>query len=561
MSLSRLKFPMNLYAAALQRRYGVVPWLCYGHVQGDRSAQGGQPDLQQAQRDATERLVACLGEQPLDVLVLTRGPLGLAESLKARGHSVTSQDVSSAACRQSGQFDCIVVQDCLQVLDLLEVLVMAETCLCATGRLLISDEFAVPGNTHTPQSMVSLPAFLRIAGRTGFAARVVSDNTAYVRAFLPLLSQLMAEFQQQRVTDPMGPQVPDSLLKALEQESKVYAEGVRVHNTVELRHSVASLTARSSVGHARLCSISQCTAAVVKPLFECAFDTEFDAALWHWKYGDGRGQAVGIVQDGQLIAHYGGMPRDVRYFGQNSRALQICDVMVLPQKRGFYSRSGHFFRTAATLLDLHVGYSARHLLGFGFPNLKAMRVACRLGLYEKTDELIEIRYPQAVELAAEARLNCQEAAGDIFNSSGYDLLWQAMARALDQAILGDRSAAYMCYRYLAHPSIRYRVLQLRDDAGRLVAVAVLRDHEGELLLCDIVAVPADIVRCLPVIRQWAGDLLKCWIAAGHAHWFEHKGSTRHTLGIEIPCNRWSEGPGAAELAGAWWLQAGDMDFL
>jgi hypothetical protein len=33
------------------------------------------------------------------------------------------------------------------------------------------------------------------------------------------------------------------------------------------------------------------------------------------------------------------------------------------------------------------------------------------------------------------------------------------------------------------------------------------------------------------------------------------------LEIDIPCNSWTRGPQAQELAGAWWLTAGDMDFL
>ena len=38
-----------------------------------------------------------------------------------------------------------------------------------------------------------------------------------------------------------------------------------------------------------------------------------------------------------------------------------------------------------------------------------------------------------------------------------------------------------------------------------------------------------------------------------AHWQE--------LEIEIPCNIWTRGPSAEQLQGAWWLTAGDMDFL
>jgi hypothetical protein len=38
-------------------------------------------------------------------------------------------------------------------------------------------------------------------------------------------------------------------------------------------------------------------------------------------------------------------------------------------------------------------------------------------------------------------------------------------------------------------------------------------------------------------------------------------ATVRELQIEIPCNRWSHGPATETLAGAWWLTAGDMDFM
>jgi hypothetical protein len=69
-------------------------------------------------------------------------------------------------------------------------------------------------------------------------------------------------------------------------------------------------------------------------------------------------------------------PRKIQYFGESSVAIQVCDVMVLPQVQLFYCRGSLFFKTAATFLEREIGNTVSHLLG----------------LYEKTEDLIELVY-------------------------------------------------------------------------------------------------------------------------------------------------------------------------
>jgi len=42
-------------------------------------------------------------------------------------------------------------------------------------------------------------------------------------------------------------------------------------------------------------------------------------AHWHWKYAEGRGQAIGVWQDKELIAHYGGMTRTYCFLGSRKK--------------------------------------------------------------------------------------------------------------------------------------------------------------------------------------------------------------------------------------------------
>jgi hypothetical protein len=86
----------------------------------------------------------------------------------------------------------------------------------------------------------------------------------------------------------------------------------------------------------------------------------------------------------------------------------------------------------------------------------------------------------------------------------------------------------------------------------------------ERLLMDIVAAVQDMPGALTALRhalaaQQLG--LHARITRAQSAALLLPGTQVHDLDIEIPCNVWTRGPSAATLAGAWWLTAGDMDFL
>jgi len=307
----------------------------------------------------------------------------------------------------------------------------------------------------------------------------------------------------------------------------------------------------------------------VLPLFERSFEVPFSAAVWEWKYGNGRGRAVSARQEGELIAHYGGAPRDILFFGNCARAIQICDVMVMPEHRSFVSRDTLFFKTAATFLEQQIGNCAEHLLGFGFPNIRVLRMACRLGLYDVTDSFIEIHYPRTVRAADEPDLQVQPFALDA--ESARDAVascWKQMAEDLRGGIVGVRDLDYLRYRYCSHPQWAeggYECVAVTGEGSPApVAIVVLKRLGQERLLMDIIGAVADYPAALEAVRGTlaGGNIgLHCRITRAHAPAVTLPGSDWRDLEIEIPCNIWTRGPDAASLAGAWWLTAGDMDFL
>ena len=96
------------------------------------------------------------------------------------------------------------------------------------------------------------------------------------------------------------------------------------------------------------------------------------------------------------------------------------------------------------------------------------------------------------------------------------------------------------------------------------AIVLLRQEHDSVLLMDIVGAARDWLPAIAVVRDAlarSGQSLRCRITQAHAAALSLPGTHHVDLGIEIPCNRWTRGPDATVLRGAWWLTAGDMDFL
>ena len=82
------------------------------------------------------------------------------------------------------------------------------------------------------------------------------------------------------------------------------------------------------------------------------------------------------------------------------------------------------------------------------------------------------------------------------------------------------------------------------------------------LICPVKAMPT----VLQGLREWASaqqgkPVMMLWITRGWLDTVLLDGAIVNELNIEIPCNDWNPGPDADILQGAWWLTAGDMDFM
>ena len=592
-----LIYPLDVYAALLQHYAGHVPALGFGSLSqqqfdqidksGDASATQIAELLIEAQQQQYRKLLAFIDlprlqqtrTEPLQVLEIGCGRGSLALQLAAAGCQVTALDCAAgvldphlqaagittwvgdfrdfAAETSQQRFDLLILQNSARYFLPMQLLSAARNLLCDNGELVILDEFiGSTDNSHKPQPLPLTEHFLALAERLGFQTVQQEDLSATTLPFQQLLCRLFVQSLPQLSSITSYPSEKlDALYQSLCAETAGTECGMNQHLLLRF-----AKTNNEHCNNVLLMSAADLPASAFATVFERSFDVKFNAELWAWKYNDGRGASVAAVRDGQVLAHYGGVVRKILYFGQPSRAVQICDVMVLPGERSFFSRKGLFFKTASTMLEQYAGYHADNLLGFGFPNIKAMHVAERLKLYEKTDELVQLTL---AEDYIDGNGWVQQVVPLESVSSDANQLWAYMQAGFSEAIIGVRDADYLSYRYAQRPGQHYECIMV--SAGSVIkGLGIRRPHGEGWLLMDVLAAPEDLGDVLKVLLKPANQAgpVCFWVTAGQLHRLESfEGLNSSDIGIQIPCNRWTHGPAADTLSKRWWLTAGDMDFL
>ncbi len=322
----------------------------------------------------------------------------------------------------------------------------------------------------------------------------------------------------------------------------------------------------------QLAVVDAALAEPMRRLFAEVFGHAMSAEHWAWKYGQGHGTGMGLMRDGRMVAHYGGVSRRVALLGQPARAYQVCDVMVMPSANRALVRRGPLYRVSSGFLQAEVGNDRDHRIAFGFPNQRAHEVAHRLGLYGQVDKLVRLSWPSAAEASADrVRWAPIGQAGVGFSAAerrGVDGLWRCMAPAFGECVLGVRDADWLQYRYLQHPHQRYEVMAVRSRwLRRWLGVMVLRRHEDHMLLLDLVAPPAAVPLLITLARHLAAQAhvprLDAWVTQSQSHRLARPGDSEVAvidMQIPVPANVHTPGPGPDVLRDRWFLMAGDADF-
>ncbi len=573
MKAAQFKFPLNTYAKAVELEYGRLESVYLG-LYDESSA---PEDLFDAQRRLLQRLLDSAGSAPVTVLLNGAGMPPVAELLVKMGHEVVL--LASGAEAANGiqivaqtltafdtpqQFDLIIQEGSVHYLDQLAILSKVRLLLKPQGTLLWFNEFIVRSIEPEYSGVSLLSIFTQLAVRLGYEIVARQDFSTAVQPTFPAMLSLLDKHRVAVCTalSISNDSYADSRAR-LQKLAEKFADSSMGFQLLELQMQPPSMPQERWLDYLDINSFSS---NELGGLFEKSFGHNFNPRLWSWKYGAGRGRAIAVRKQGIVVAHYGGAPRDILYFGKAAKAIQICDVMVLPEERRHYGQESLFFKAAATFLEREIGFTVEHLLGFGFPNLKTMQLAVRLGLYEKTDDFVEVLYPSALPTQAVALqmtpVNCAEAV----HRQAIDRLWSVMAGEMHSAVIGLRDWTYIKYRYFDHPCAAYQCILLhREGESDAFAFAVLKPHQEGYLLMDVVASQQDLKHaiiglCAAYQAQPQPSSLRCWITRGWHQAILIDGAEVRELQIEIPCHSWSPGPSAELLYGKWWLSAGDMDF-
>ena len=500
-----------------------------------------------------------------------------------------SKVLRTAASREvegaKADWDCILVAGTMHHKEQMQQLCQARELLKDRGKLILAGEYLRDVESIMKSSLPTEYSLLQLASRLGFCKLEAIDWTDNARQSLADAQALLAE----RLHKAMPP--PANWLRSLLTSITGSRDRASAGKIRELARKLDALAAEFDAGHRRFeCFVFELDSAAGGPwselalgdiesfepeevagIFEESFGTKFDPALWRWKYGAGKGTCIVARTEpgGPVIAHYGGVAREIDYFGADQLAFQGCDVMVKPEVRRQYGRNSLYFHMTATLFEREIGYTVDHVLGFGFPNEPVMKTAVRLGLYGKVDDYVELAFGDFPGPDSDIRAEALQLQNPRHRKS-VDELWRVMRKDFGAGVIGKRHGDYLNYRYFQHPNAGAYIPLLLTHESEAFAVAVLKRHEEQWLLMDCVAPLARMNDVIAALRRWLDSradsreepgALRMWLTNAWVERLCWQDRVEKKLGIEIPFNAWNPGPDSTLPHGAWWLTAGDMDFM
>ena len=460
---------------------------------------------------------------------------------------------------ESDDFDVVVIEGSYHYLQQVDLLQKCKELMVDGGSLIILGEFLEDDSERIHSALPNLSSLTQLSDRLGFELVSETDLTPDAIESVDVFKKILKQ-------ETAFPKDEDKALifNLLDEAESEFSRGRRCY---KLFRFIKVLKQAGDYELAHYGDIESFDHQEICELFEKSFETAFDNEIWRWKYELGNGKCVVARSEpsGPIVSHYGGAPRQINYFGKMDKAIQVCDVMVLPEVRLQYGKNSLFFKTAATFLEREIGNTVGHLLGFGFPNKKAMNIALRLGLYEKTDDFLEFIFPIADTKSSVEYKLLDIDPKNLAHQSAVDRLWDSMSPAFENGIIGVRNWEYVKYRYFDHPrgiSGEFKRLFLSDAHGDICAAFFLKEHDQCNLIMDIICPFKDITQYILKLSLLLNEVrLKIWITKGWSKTLEVAGIIENDLGIEIPSNYWNPGPSSEILYGAWWLTAGDMDFM
>jgi hypothetical protein len=303
-------------------------------------------------------------------------------------------------------------------------------------------------------------------------------------------------------------------------------------------------------------------------LFQIAFEKELTIPHWRWKYqgqGNPRTYAAVAVDDREgIVAHYGGVPLRMIRRGRPIKGLAICDIMVHPRFRGIFLKGGLFQRVAEAIPSAAV--QEGFVMGYGFPQIRAVKIGEAQGFYERIEEAVEAQRPVRFHQGP-TRYRYKLFPMDWLDAR-IDALWDRVGTTLELAVARDRR--YLFWRFKRHPHYTYQLWGLRRRwSRRLAGWAVVRDMpacrqgRGETLyVMDLLfeESPLPLLDKLDNMAAAAGKpSLTLWLPPRYHGVLEARGFTLKPTGIVIPRTTHPGTLPKEEMQGKFYYTLGDFD--
>lgn len=220
--------------------------------------------------------------------------------------------------------------------------------------------------------------------------------------------------------------------------------------------------------------------------FNAAFNLSRSLDEWAWKFppqADGRLIMLAEI-DGELLAHYAGMPVRFTIDGREWTGAQIVDVYSTKAARRGFTRKGVWVRTVEAFFTAF-GESGRATLLYGFPSPRPLR----LGILQLGYDAVEpqpitylVRRPGDRVSSRHRHLYRAELAADW--EPRLDRLWQRVRGDYPVAVIRDADRALQ--RFAGHPTVHYHRFLIFPRFGRKpVAFVVFRSDESRCRWVDL----------------------------------------------------------------------------
>ncbi len=568
----KFSFPLNVYTHILYKDYVNVEYLHYGFFSDSCR------DIKKAQKRASDFLFSQLPPSPCRVLEVGIGVGTTLFNLQQLGYDVVGitpdqnqidfvrnrygEDlpvfcVSLEDFSDTNKFDLILFQESAQYINVDILFRQAMSMLREQGHLIVLDEMMLVEDLTFESGLTRQSEYIRSGNQLGFSLKNEVDLSAQV---LPTNDYILASVtsSKQDLIDKLSltDEDIDGLISATKVHQENYKKGLIGYCFLHFQKEEFNAKNFDKVLAYRD------SEKELLELFSLTFGHRMPVELWRWKYQGLDVLGTLLKNKSTPVAFFGGMPRTVYFFGVAQLVVQIGDVMVDPRARRSLLRKGAFFQVASFFLECFVGKDKKYSVAFGFPSEKSFRLAEHLGLYKRVGELKSVSWEPLNSLP---KWHYKIREFDINKAHLVDQLWGQMAESLVDQVVGVRDWAYVKYRYLEHPTIKYQLfLVLSRFTASPVGLLIIRVYDDEVELIDLVASPRQVPVIIESFRRIAIDFGKqkafAWITAHNATLFAGESGVIDETGIMIPCNSWTEGVTQDQLMDRWWLMGGDSDF-